>query len=74
MAEIRLSELRLGGSELLQDSESFLTELDYREVENVVGGDSNSSIVVRVLPLPVKPFCVTLNPIIPPFVLSVTAV
>ncbi|MGL5835000.1 MAG: hypothetical protein ACRC1Z_17480 [Waterburya sp.] len=40
MAEIKLSELNLAGSELLQHSESFLDELNDREIENVVGGDS----------------------------------
>ena len=39
MAEIKLSELCPPGSELLQDSESFLTELSDQELENVVGGD-----------------------------------
>ena len=47
MAEIKLSELCPPGSELLQDSESFLTELSDRELENVVGGDS---IVVIIEP------------------------
>ena len=44
MAEIKLSELRPVGSELLQDSESFLNELDDRELENVVGGVSIASV------------------------------
>ena len=39
MATIKLSELCPAGSELLQDSESFLTELSDLELENVVGGD-----------------------------------
>ncbi|MDJ0532282.1 MAG: hypothetical protein QNJ70_07245 [Xenococcaceae cyanobacterium MO_207.B15] len=45
MAKIKLSELCPAGSELLQDSESFLTELSDPELENVVGG--NSLIVIE---------------------------
>ena len=44
MAKIKLSELRPAGSELLQDSESFLNELNDRELENVVGGDTIESV------------------------------
>jgi hypothetical protein len=44
MAEIKLSELRPAGSELLQDSENFLNELNDREIENVVGGDTINSV------------------------------
>ena len=43
MSEIKLSELRPAGSELLQDSESFLTELSDRELENVAGGHDSRS-------------------------------
>jgi hypothetical protein len=38
MASITLSELRPVGSELFQDSESYLNELGDREVNSVVGG------------------------------------
>jgi hypothetical protein len=39
MASIRISELRPAGSELFQDSESFLTELsESRELYQVLGG------------------------------------
>jgi bacteriocin-like protein len=44
MAEIKLSELRPAGSDLLQDSESFLNELNDRELENVVGGNTIASV------------------------------
>jgi hypothetical protein len=44
MAEIKLSELRPAGSELLQDSENFLNELNDREIENVVGGATINSV------------------------------
>ena len=44
MAEIKLSELRPAGSELLQDSESFLNELNDRDLDNVVGGDTIDSV------------------------------
>ncbi|MDJ0567645.1 MAG: bacteriocin [Pleurocapsa sp. MO_192.B19] len=44
MAKIKLSELRPAGSELLQDSESFLNELSDRELENVVGGHTINSV------------------------------
>lgn len=40
MAKIKLSELNLAGSELLQNSENFLDELGDRDIENVVGGDT----------------------------------
>lgn len=48
MAEIKLSELRPAGSELLQDSENFLNELNDREIENVVGGNTIASAVSQV--------------------------
>ncbi|AFZ23288.1 hypothetical protein Cylst_0964 [Cylindrospermum stagnale PCC 7417] len=38
MAAIQLSELRLAGYDLLQDSESFLDELASEEIQNIVGG------------------------------------
>ncbi|MEA5626257.1 hypothetical protein [Nostoc sp. UHCC 0251] len=39
MASIKISELRPAGSELFQDSESFLTELsESRELAQVLGG------------------------------------
>ncbi len=39
MASIKISELRPAGSELFQDSESFLNELnDGHEMEHVLGG------------------------------------
>ncbi len=51
MSKIKLSELRPAGSELLQDSESFLAELSDQELENVVGGDSIFIIVKPVKPV-----------------------
>ena len=51
MADIKLSELCPVGSELLQDSESFLTELSDHELDNVVGGDSVLVIVKSSLNL-----------------------
>lgn len=48
MAKIKLSELPPAGSELLQDSESFLNELSDRELENVVGGDTIDSVASQV--------------------------
>lgn len=44
MAEIKLSELRPAGSELLEDSESFLNEMNDRDLENVVGGSTIVSV------------------------------
>jgi natural product precursor len=44
MAEIKLSELNLAGSELLQNSESFFDELSDREMENLVGGYTIASV------------------------------
>ncbi len=48
MAKIKISELRPAGSELLQDSENFLNELNDYELENVVGGDSIDSAASQV--------------------------
>ncbi|MGK7938011.1 MAG: hypothetical protein AB4206_19765 [Xenococcaceae cyanobacterium] len=66
MAEIKLSELCPPGSELLQDSESFLTELSNRELENVVGGDG----VVVILEKP----SLTLDPIIKELSVPITII
>ncbi|MDJ0532288.1 MAG: hypothetical protein QNJ70_07275 [Xenococcaceae cyanobacterium MO_207.B15] len=44
MAQLKLSELSPPGSELFQDSESFLEELSDRELDFVVGGDSVESV------------------------------
>jgi len=41
MAIIKISELRPAGSELFQDSESFLNELTEREVGGIEGGRFN---------------------------------
>jgi hypothetical protein len=38
MARIKLSELRQPGSELFQDSESFLHELNAQEGDGILGG------------------------------------
>ncbi|MDZ7960240.1 MAG: hypothetical protein RMY34_20545 [Aulosira sp. DedQUE10] len=38
MASIKISELRPAGSELFQDSESFLNELNEKEISTAVGG------------------------------------
>lgn len=38
MASIKVSELRPTGSELFQDSESFLNELNDRDTTSVMGG------------------------------------
>ena len=48
MAKIKISELRPAGSELLQDSESFLNELSDHDLENVVGGAVIESAVSQV--------------------------
>ena len=39
MAVIKISELRPAGSELFQDSESFLNELNDQEMSTLGGGD-----------------------------------
>lgn len=49
MANIELSELSFAGSELLQNSESFLDELSDREIENLVGGDTINSVVSNLV-------------------------
>jgi hypothetical protein len=45
MASIKLSELRPVGSELFQDSESFLNELNDRELDVRGGGDINIGVL-----------------------------
>ena len=45
MAQLKLSELRPVGSELSQDSESFLEELSDRELDFVAGG--NDTVVTQ---------------------------
>ncbi|QIR36468.1 hypothetical protein HCG51_06670 [Tolypothrix sp. PCC 7910] len=45
MASIKISELRPAGSELFQDSESFLNELNEKEISNAVGGATVASVV-----------------------------
>ena len=47
MATIKISELRPAGSELLQDSESFLNELSDHDLENVVGGAVIESVATQ---------------------------
>lgn len=42
MATIKVSQLCPAGSELFQDSESFLNELTDRKIDAVVGGDITS--------------------------------
>ncbi|QIR36467.1 hypothetical protein HCG51_06665 [Tolypothrix sp. PCC 7910] len=45
MASIKISELRPAGSELFQDSESFLNELNEKEISTAVGGATVASVV-----------------------------
>ena len=45
MAEIKLSNLNPAGSELLQDSESFLNELNEQEMGDIVGGSIRFRLV-----------------------------
>ena len=44
MANIKISELHPAGAELFQDSESFLDELNEREM-SITGGDVNISVL-----------------------------
>ena len=44
MAQLKLSELTPAGSELFQDSETFLEELSDQELDFVAGGDSVDSV------------------------------
>jgi hypothetical protein len=51
MAFIKLHELRPAGSELFQDSESYLNELNEQEIANTFGGggsDLNISAISQV--------------------------
>ncbi|MBE9009701.1 hypothetical protein IQ250_05735 [Pseudanabaenaceae cyanobacterium LEGE 13415] len=45
MASIKISELRPVGSELFQDAESFLNELNDRDLDIRGGGDVNISVL-----------------------------
>ncbi|MBN3898741.1 MAG: hypothetical protein HWQ41_26770 [Nostoc sp. NOS(2021)] len=44
MASIKISELRPAGSELFQDSESFLNELNSQDMGGVIGGLNVNSV------------------------------
>jgi hypothetical protein len=50
MAIIKISELRPAGSELFQDSESFMNELTERDIAGVEGGGflKNGSIGITI--------------------------
>jgi hypothetical protein len=45
MAVIKISELRPAGSELFQDSESFLNELNDQEMSTAIGGGTVGSVI-----------------------------
>ncbi|OUL30846.1 hypothetical protein BV378_02950 [Nostoc sp. RF31YmG] len=45
MASIKIAELRPAGSELFQDSESFLNELNEKEISTAIGGGSVVSVI-----------------------------
>lgn len=47
MTQLKLSELSPAGSELFQDSESFLEELSDRELDFVTGGDDLNTVVTQ---------------------------
>jgi 6-phosphofructokinase len=48
MAFLKISELRPAGSELFQDSESYLNELNEQEISATIGGDG-SDVNISVL-------------------------
>jgi hypothetical protein len=48
MASIKISELRPVGSELFQDSETFLNELNAQEMGGVIGASVNVPSVLSV--------------------------
>ena len=47
MAQLQLSELGPAGSELFQDSESFLEELSDRELDFITGGNDLETVVTQ---------------------------
>ncbi|NMG08705.1 hypothetical protein [Brasilonema sp. UFV-L1] len=49
MAIIKISELRPAGSELFQDSESYLNELNEQEVSMAIGGEGGSDVTSSVI-------------------------
>ena len=49
MAFIKLNELRPAGSELFQDSESYLNELNDQEIANTFGGDGGSDLNISAI-------------------------
>ncbi len=51
MAQLKLFELHPAGSELFQDSESFLEELSDRELDFVAGGMGGNSPITVVVSL-----------------------
>ena len=49
MAEIQLSNLNPAGSELFQDSESYISELNEQEMGSVVGGFTFNASAISVI-------------------------
>ncbi len=49
MAEIQLSNLNPAGSELFQDSESYINELNEQEMGSVVGGLSVNASAISII-------------------------
>ena len=49
MSEIQLSNLNPAGSELFQDSESYISELNEQEMASVVGGFSFNVSAISVI-------------------------
>ena len=49
MSEIKLSNLNPAGSELFQDSESYISELNEQEMASVVGGFTFNASAISVI-------------------------
>ena len=49
MSEIKLSNLNPAGSELFQDSESYISELNEQEMGSVVGGFTLNASAISVI-------------------------
>jgi hypothetical protein len=64
MAVIKISELRPVGSELFQDSESFLNELNEQEMLATIGGDDddgNGGGNINIVQASISVFVVVIN-------------
>ncbi len=71
MSKIQITDINLDGSELFNDSETFLNELKDSEIDQIVGGLSQLQVsgdddyVKTTVYIPKEPICYPIKPIKP---------